>query len=140
MRHANIAESLSSEEASEYLKSDSGTYATDGSIFEHSMFSGGDHVESAWSALNFLNQEHKMYVVQAKLDADWTIARTAFGSFTLNLGNVFQYTHNKGVDAQLYPGTGSKTPNSPVYYRKKWERGFRDELADYVFIGFTYKF
>lgn len=147
MRHGNIAESLDTDEAAEYLAAASGTYATDGSIFEHSMFSGGDHVESAWNALNFLNQENKMYVVQAKFDVDWTIARTAFGSFTLNLGNVFQYTHNKGVDSHLYPG-GSLGKNASSDDKKKavkaaqekWKRGFRDELADYVFIGFTYKF
>ncbi|MCR5622166.1 MAG: hypothetical protein K6G18_09955 [Treponema sp.] len=147
MRHANIAESLSDEEAVEYLSSKPSTYATDGSIFEHSMFSGGDHVESAWDSLNFLNQENKMYVVQAKFDLDWTVARTAFGSFTLNVGNVFQYTHNKGVDSQLYPGCS--LPASASYADKKnvlhaardaWKSGFRDELADYVFIGFTYKF
>ncbi len=149
MRHANIAESLDTDEAVEYLASESGTYATDGSLFEHSMFSGGDHVESAWDALNFLNQENKMYVVQAKFDVDWTIARTAFGSFTLNLGNVFQYTHNKGVDSQLYPGTGIKSlRNAPLEVKRKaveaaqenWKKGFRDELSDYIFIGFTYKF
>jgi hypothetical protein len=113
------------------------------------MFSGGDHVESAWDALNFLNQENKMYVVQAKFDVDWTIARTAFGSFTLNLGNVFQYTHNKGVDSQLYPGTGIESlRNASLEVKRKaveaaqenWKNGFRDELSDYIFIGFTYKF
>lgn len=153
MRHANIAESLDTDEAVEYLSSDSRTYATDGSLYEHSMFSNpgddhGKHVDSAWNALNFLSQENKMYVVQAKFDMDWTVLKTAFGSFTLNLGNVFQYTHNKGVDSELYPGTGINLRTFPQAYKSKvvsaakdaWRSGFRDELADYFYIGFTYKF
>ena len=154
MRHANVNESLSDDEAIRYLSSKDRQYSTDGSLFTHSMFenrndSDGEHVESAWDSLNFLNQETKMYVVQAKIDLDWTIARTNLGSFTLNFSNVFQYTHNKGVDNQLFPGTGHKawldapaaTKSKLVEsYKSTWRSNLYDELADYVYIGFTYKF
>lgn len=154
MRHANIAESFSDDEAMRYLSASPWTYSTDGSLYTHSMFGNendtdGEHVESAWSSLNFLNQETKMYVVQAKFDADWTVAKTNFGSFTLNFSNVFQYTHNKGVDNQLYPGRGlpgleklSATTKAEIASAAKdtWKSRLFDELANYVYIGFTYKF
>ena len=161
MRHANVNESLSDDEVIRYLAAEDRQYSTDGSLFTHSMFenrndSDGEHVESAWDSLNFLNQETKMYVVQAKLNVDWTIARTNFGSFTLNFGNVFQYTHNKGVENQLFAGgqLTTKRDGSYVYQGKTyaspsgvvsaakdvWKSNLYDELADYVYIGFTYKF
>ncbi len=149
MRHANVSESLTDDEAMEYLTSDYGCYSTDGSLFTHSMFSGGDHVDTAWSALNFLNQDTKMYVVQAKIDLDYTVAKTAFGSFTINFGNTFQYTHNKGVDSQLYPGSlprsyrnASGAVKSQIVSTAKdaWRSSLYDELANYVYIGFTYRF
>ena len=152
MRHANVCESLSDEEAITFLSSEARTYATDGGILTHSMFSNpddesGEHVESAWKSLNFLNQEHKMYVVQAKVDLDYTLLKNNFGSLTLNFCNVLQFTQNKGVDNQLYPGA-SISKNASAEAKKKavstaqeaWKKTLSNELSDYIFIGFTYKF
>lgn len=173
LRHANVCESDSDEEAIKYLSSDFKTYATDGGILTHPMFSSdgedGEHVETAWKSLNFLNQEHKMYVVQAKINVDYTLPPTKVGQLTINFGNTFEYVHNKGVDANIYDGidydgnnikkldNGKYTVGKDATEytkdeiisrfrrtvdgaKRDWINNFTNEINDYIYIGITYKF
>ena len=160
LRHANIVESDTDDEAMRYLLSDSGTYATDGTNLTHSMFgsssSSGDHVETAWENLNFLKQSHKMYVFQTGLNASYTLPKFAFGTLTLDLSYLFQYVHNKGVDTNMYPGGrvaqnadgtfsidrhGSYTKHQVVQkFKTDWEKSLFDEISHFFTIGLKYRF
>lgn len=163
LRHANIAESLSDEEAVEYLSAEKGVYSTDGSIFTHSMFQSdgenGRHVESAWEELNFLNQDHQMYVAQAGFDLSYDFPKLKWGQISLNLGYNFEYIHNKGVDAPLYSGLRVLDDDDNVSYRYEgreyaeseipdlldsikdaWKDNLHDEMNHYITVGGTIKF
>ncbi len=165
--HGNVAESLSDDEAMRYLLSDDGVYATDGSIFMHSMFAdpardvhdGGTHVASAWDDMNFLNQSHKLLLLQATVDADYTFPSFRFGTLSLNAGYTFEYIGNKPKDvrfANLYPGgrvagtgdgpytidgVGSYTKEEVlVFFRDKWEKNLMNVITNYLRIGMSFTF
>lgn len=107
-RHANSAEDFSDEEAIEYMLSDSGTYSTDGTSSMSQMFSsdgdGGRHVSSAWEKLGFMTGSHKMYVLQAGLNAEYELSRTKYGSLSFKIGYMFEYIKNAGVNSNIYSG------------------------------------
>lgn len=104
-RHGNIAETLTDEEAVRYLCAEKGTYATDGSIYMHSMFSGGDHVKSAWNDMNWLNQEHVQYNFQTGVKVRYDFRQTKKGRrVSLKAGVDVEYIHNYGVSGEMFPG------------------------------------
>ncbi len=165
MRHGNVCENDSDSEAIRYLLSPSRCYATDGSLRTNSMFyrdllcTSGEHVNTAWNSLNFLNQETKMYVVKANLNVDYTAFQQKFGSLTLNFGYTFEYIRNKGVDSHIYPGgkvtedpsnpgnylidgrSGSYSRRDTVeYFHDQWKKNLHNEVNNYITIGFTYRF
>lgn len=160
MRHANIVESDSDSEAIRYLLASPGTYATDGTIHTHSMYAGGsdgEHVKTAWEQLNFLNQDTKMYVIKAGLSAEYTFPKFKMGLLSLNMGYTFEYIRNKGVDANMYPGQGSKltdngdgtfTLGSSTYtqaelvrhFKDIWKANLYDVVNNYFTIGMSFTF
>ncbi len=160
MRHANIVESDSDSEAIRYLLASPGTYATDGSVLTHSMYSGssdGKHVETAWEQLNFLNQDTKMYVIKAGLSGEYTFPKFKMGLLAVNFGYTFEYIRNKGVDANMYPGQGSKltdngdgtfTLGSSTYtqaelvrhFKDIWKANLYDVVNNYFTIGMSFTF
>lgn len=109
IRHANIAESFTDEEALQYLVAnslarnkfkDEGYYfATDGSIW-----TTGGLTSPSREHMNFLKQEHQMYVVQLGLKAQYDLPRYKWGQISFKLGYMFEYIHNKGVDENIYNG------------------------------------
>lgn len=107
-RHANSAEDFSDEEAAEYMLAKSGTYATDGTLSMNQMFSSsgksGRHVDSAWEKLGFMTSSHKMYVVQAGLNAEYELSRTKYGALSFKAGYMFEHIRNAGVNRNVYPG------------------------------------
>lgn len=107
-RHSNSAEDFSDDEAAEYMLADSGVYSTDGTLSMSQMFSSkttsGKHVDSAWEKLGFMTSGHKMYVVQAGIDAEYEIARTKYGRLSLKAGYLFEYIKNAGVNRNVYNG------------------------------------
>ena len=163
-RHANIVESLSDDEAFEYLCADYGVYATDGSERTHSMFDGGRHVDTAWEELNFLNQKTKMYVFQGSIFANYTLPKLKMGTLSFNLGYVFEYIHNKGVDENIYDGgrvrydaatgqyiytggasdavVGTHISKHELVERFKaaWKDNLYDEVNNYFSVGVKYVF
>lgn len=110
IRHANICESLSDEEAMTYLCAPKGVYATDGSVNTHSMFansksSSGRHVESAWDSMNWLNQEHVQYTLQTGLNVQYDFKPSKKGRrVSLKGGVCFEYVRNYGVAGEMFPG------------------------------------
>ena len=109
IRHANGAEDFSDDEAAEYMLAPVGTYATNGTLYMSQMFSnpngsGGTHVDSAWEKLGFMTSDHKMYVTQLGVNAEYTFARTKAGKFSLCAGYTFEYVKNNGVNNHLYKG------------------------------------
>ncbi|WP_294429099.1 hypothetical protein [uncultured Treponema sp.] len=109
IRHANGAEDFSDDEAAEYMLAKKGTYATNGTLYMTQMFadatsSHGKHVDSAWKKLGFMTSDHKMYVTQLGLNAEYSFARTKYGKFSLCAGYTFEYVKNNGVNAHIYKG------------------------------------
>lgn len=156
MRHANVCESLSDDEALVYLKADEGTYSTDGSVFTNSMSSGGKTIDTAWNHLNFLTQAHKMYIIQAGVSSEYSLKRFKWGQLAFKISYTFEYIYNKGVDSDLFEG-GNVTENSDGTYnwkdksnltesdlvaaaKSEWVSGFHDVMENYISLGvvFTY--
>ena len=109
IRHANGAEDFSDDEAAEYMLASSGTYATDGTLYMSQMYSNpdgtsGKHVDSAWEKLGFMTSDHKMYIAQAGVSAEYTFAKTRAGKFSLFAGYTFEYVKNNGVNRHIYKG------------------------------------
>lgn len=124
IRHANGAEDFSDDEAAEYMLAKAGTYATNGTLYMSQMFSNPDgdsgrHVPSAWNKLGFMTSDHKMYVTQLGLNAEYTFAKTRAGRFSLCAGYTFEYVKNNGIGTNLYAGYTDKLP----YYSNKEEDG-----------------
>ena len=109
-RHANVCETLDTWEAITYLCADKGVYSTDGSVYTHANFadstsSSGNHVDSAWDALNWLNQDHVQYTIQSGITLKYDLKPTRKGTrVTLNAGFTAEYIHNYGVTSEMFPG------------------------------------
>jgi len=120
MRHANVCESLTDDEAATYILSKKGTYASDGSVFSNSKFSGGKEIDTAWNHLNFLTQSYKMYIVQAGFSSEYYFEKMKGFELGLKLSYMFEYIQNKGVDVDIYKGytvndDGTFTWNGTTY-------------------------
>ncbi|MBQ0038886.1 MAG: hypothetical protein KBS64_00470 [Treponema sp.] len=151
-RHGNICESITDEEAEEYLSSEAGTYATDGSIYTHSMFSNdgknGKHVDTAWNHLNFLSQDHIETTVRFGADGEYLLLKNDRGSsVSLRAGMDFEYIHNYGVGNEMFPGgiidafeedAVKKAKLDSV--RKAWEDGLCDKLNFYFNLGVSIRY
>lgn len=134
VRHANIAESLTDEEAKYFLDAnnavkDSGHYfATDGSIWASSITWG----DTAWKN-RFMQQEHKMYVLQVALNAEYELPRMKAGSLLFNFGYMFEYIYNKGVDEDIY-----RTGIDVAEAKKIWVANLRNVFNNYMSFSVKY--
>lgn len=105
IRHGNVTESLGKNDAMTYLLADSGVYATDGTVYQHTMFDGGEHVDGAWNKLNLFTQEHQMYVVQAGVSGEYRFPKIGNRTqLSVKAGWTFEFIKNYGVDNPMYPG------------------------------------
>nr|WP_318710851.1 hypothetical protein [uncultured Treponema sp.] len=154
--HGNISESLTDEEAIEYLSSEYGTYATDGSVYQHSMFSNpggklGKHVDTAWNHLNFMNQSHLMTTIRFGTQAEYLIFQKNNGSsVSLKGGFDIEYIHNYGVGNEMFPGFGiaydeekTKAGGEKALvekYRKEWEDQLCNKTNFYFNIGVSIRY
>lgn len=136
IRHANICESLSDEEAVTYLCAPKGVYATDGSVYTHAMFasphsSGGNHVKSAWNSLNWLNQDHVQYTLQTGVNVRYDFKPSKKGTrVSLKGGICFEYIRNYGISNEMFPG-GSLETDEDSYNED-------DELVSFKYEGKEY--
>ncbi|MBP5283356.1 MAG: hypothetical protein J6Y93_01650 [Treponema sp.] len=120
VRHANSSEAMDYEDVYKYVTSDNGQYMTNGSVYQHQMFSApskaeGEHVSQAWDCLGFMTSEHKMYVCQAGFGLSYELPKTKAGTLSLNFGYTFEYVHNRGVDKNIYTGCGQVVNESGEY-------------------------
>ena len=165
-RHGNSAETLPTSEALYYiLDKNANAYATDGSINQHVIIGtnndlvtdgNGDYLDSAWNHLNFLNQEHKMYIFLGGVNASYTVGKWKWGSLALKASYNAEYIVNKGVDSNLYPSalttydatTKTYTYNGVTYtsaddlvaaYKADWTSTFTNVFNNYFYVGIEYK-
>ena len=96
--HGNVTESVSDESAVNYLLSTT-PVSSDGSIYTNPC--ANNTVLDTYTTLNFLTQDHLMYVGQAGLTAKVKIP-VKYGKLTLHADYLFQAVINKGVDNDIY--------------------------------------
>lgn len=157
IRHANVNESLTPEEALVYLNAPAGYFLTDGSINNHPHYGTSDgnktdyeYIESAKSKLMFMSQDTKMYIVQAGFDAEYTFPKTKIGTFSLGVGYTFEYIKNWGVQNNMFPGTGTiedgewqpgtKTLDDVPLAIEAWKDKLKDVTNNIVTISFKYRY
>lgn len=158
IRHANVNESLTTEEALRYLNAPAGYFLTDGSIHNHQHIGyveNGtvkyDYLDSAWNRFMFMEQDTKMYVVQAGLSAEYRFPAAAFGQFSVGLGYTFEYIKNWGVQNNMFPGTGTidkdgswesgtKTEADVAEALAAWKSHLKDVINNYLTISLKYRY
>jgi len=144
-RHANEYESLTDEEknsinSANYTSRQSGggvIYSTDGSISTQQMYdSDGTHIETAWEHLNFLTQDHIMYIAQAGITAEYTFPRCKIGTFSATAGYTFEYIHNVGVDEPMLDGSYASWQEA----YDNWVANLHDVYNNYLKFGVKYSY
>ncbi|MBP5587746.1 MAG: hypothetical protein J6X37_03365, partial [Treponema sp.] len=156
VRHANIAESFSDEEAWAYIFSNSTVqegyeFSNDGSIWTSPMYPVEsiytNHTPTASKNL-FLKQEHKMYILQCGIDAEYELERFKWGTLSLSMGYMFEYIYNKGVDSNIYRKDASvsashtTTPDAGIIAAQKnaWIDNFTNQFNNYFMIAVKYTY
>ena len=161
IRHANVNESLTTEEALMYLNAPEGYFLTDGSIHNHPYVNRKDgsaespddfgSLPSAWNRFMFMEQDTKMYVVQAGLSAEYRFPAAAFGQFSVGLGYTFEYIKNWGVQNNMFPGTGTidkdgtwtsgtETEADVAAALAAWKSQLKDVINNYLTISLKYRY
>lgn len=134
VRHANIAESFTDEEAQKYIEANkavesSGYYfATDGSIWTSSLTSPSSDKNA------FMSQEHKMYLLQIALNAEYELQRMKCGSLVFNVGYMFEFIYNKGVDENIYTANSA----NPQDAKKLWVSNLHNVYNNYFSASVKY--
>ncbi|MBO4533062.1 MAG: hypothetical protein J5726_05120 [Treponema sp.] len=154
-RHANVNESISTDEAISYLNSPEDYLATDGTINNHQHYlrdgdpTNGRYLGSAWNHFLFMTQPTKMQIFRTDLDAEYAITKTKFGTFSFTAGYTFEYIKNYGVDRDIFKGygiydengnwkTANKTADDVQAALTEWKKGIKDITSHYLRIGFKY--
>ena len=141
-RHANEYESLTDDEKKRINDDnhDSTTgviYSTDGSISTQQMYdSDGKHIDTAWEHLNFLTQDHVMYVAQACITVEYTFPRCKIGTFSATAGYTFEYIRNVGVDQPMLDGTYATWQEA----YDNWVANLHDVYNNYLKFGVKYSY
>ena len=164
--HANINESLTEDEQLLYLIADKNVYSTDGSIFNHTYYYSENnsevsgYLDTAWNFMNFLNQAHKMTIVQTGINADYNILKKSWGSLKLKAVYTFEFIKNKGVDSDMLPGLVKYNPESESYtytsqgseitttnkrevidyYKDQWISNFYNQTNHFLYLALEYNF
>lgn len=148
VRHANINENITKEEALSYLNAEKGMYKTDGSIYNTPYVPGYDvNKASPWLTTRFLAQDTIEYTYNIGFDALYTFPRTKYGTFSLGIGYTFEYIKNYGVTRDLFPGSKTESTTSEVLTLEDvdkaiavWKAGLRDVFSNYFRIKVKYTF
>lgn len=161
LRHGNINETISDDEALAYLKADYGTYSTDGGLNNHPYMSNpngsvGTSLGSS-SEWNFLCQDNLMFVLQESIGAEYSLKKYKWGQLSFNFNYLFEWIRNKGVDTDMFPGLGSNLQDNGngiygydgnIYtgaelvenFRAIWRNALHNEINNYFSIGVKYQF
>ncbi len=162
LRHANICESYTDDEALALLLASPGQYSTDGSIYTHPNLANSDsrygkHIDTAWDHLNFMTQEHRMYVLQEGLDVEYAFKKMKWGQISLKFSYLFEWIKNPGVANHLYPGglvtdngNGTYTYQGTTYSsasdlvsaaKENWRANLgSDHINNFFSLGLRYQF
>jgi hypothetical protein len=141
IRHSNVNESLPFEYAKEYLTT-SKKAVTDGGIMDGP--NAGTDIDQFYIShhkLMFMEQETKQYTFQFGLDATLELPRVKYGIFSFNVGYVFEYIYNAGVDAQMFSntmksgGSEQQLQDEADRQKKAWKNNLRNITNNYVKIG-----
>ncbi len=165
IRHANVNESITTQEAIDYLNSPSDYFLTDGSIYNHpyggflrddaNVTEGSPenmkevdyrYMYSGKNRLMFMNQATKMYVIQAGLDLNYEFPQLSFGQFSVGIGYVFEYIKNWGVQENMFPGNGTEyftntaTEADVEKAIAEWKANLKDVINNYVTVSVKYRY
>lgn len=148
-RHANIAESFRDEEAQSFidlnnaiesdndLKNQGYSFSTDGSIWTSTFrFEGTEFEDYDYShnRCNFLVQDHKMYILQCAVNAEYEFPPFKWGKLSVDAGYMFEFIANKGVDEHIY----TKNSTDPASAKELWVANFRNVINNYFSITVKY--
>ncbi len=143
IRHANETESWTYAETIEHCKKfaycdNSGSLATD------------PYPKSVQERQVFMEQDHKMYVVQCGLKASWEAFRKKYGVLEFNFGYTFEYIYNQGVTNPIYAGevanaiastSSTELQNQLIYNAKNtWENNLCDQINNYISLSVKYSY
>lgn len=141
IRHANVCENLSLEEAKKYLAADEGDYLTDGSVLNHQEIDG-TQIDSYKDSFLFMKQDTKMYVFQLGLNLEYALVTKKIGTFSVLAGWTLEYIHNYGVQNDIFKGTGvdygSLTQADVDSAIATWKSQLIDIVNNYFTIGLKY--
>lgn len=146
VRHANINESIPTEDAKWYLAAGKEAFLTDGSVFDY-YDAGYGYFDYAWSQFMFMEQETKQYTWQCALNSTYQFPQMPVGIFTVQLGYTFEYIKNDGVATNMFPGAkeGSEaatedeaakiTDQAVRDAREAWKAQLHDTINNYIFLS-----
>lgn len=144
MRHANVCEDYSDDEAYYYI-AEGKSLRTDGSLYSSQMYGGGDtHIASAWDRLSLLSQDDTRYTVQAGLQAEYALPVRTKAGVSLKFGYMFEYIRNAGIDRDIWAYNARYSAESPPEpsaadkaaaveaARRAWQDALYDEMNHYI--------
>lgn len=120
--HANVNETIETEQAKKYLKAtiSNANCRTDGSVFNFPGFPNesesplynniNNYPESYTHHLPFLEQQTKQYVLHLDTGVSYAFKITKTIDCTVSLNNVFEYIRNDGVQNEIFPASGITAP------------------------------
>ena len=140
IRHANETESWKNDEVV--------THCIKFAEHDNTGGAGTDpYPKTVQERMNFLNQDHKMYVFQLGLKASWEAFRKKYGTLTLNFGYTFEFIYNKGVDSPIYTAEAANAINSATDQaaaidsaKNAWIDKLHNEINNYITISAKYSY
>ena len=140
IRHANETESWKNDEVV--------THCLKFAEHDNTGGAGTDpYPKTVQERMNFLDQDHKMYVFQLGLKASWEAFRKKYGTLTLNFGYTFEFIYNKGVDSPIYTAEAANAINSATdkaaaidSAKNAWINKLHNEINNYITISAKYSY
>ena len=129
MRHANSYEDLTEDEVIALFNSEDYISPSDGSIRMTEK-----ETETAVNTTNFLTQEHVMYVIQAGVNAGYTLKIKNLVSLAFSTEYTFEYIRGDGVNQNIYPGSYS-TAEEVQSALRMWRHSLHDSFNHYFTLG-----
>ncbi|HZK20456.1 MAG TPA: hypothetical protein VFC68_07015 [Treponemataceae bacterium] len=144
-QHGNVNETITTEEAIQYLSSKKGAYTTDGSAF-NTPFVDKKYIAAYLDDWFFLEQDHIETRLQAGFDSVFDIALGAQakrrGSISVNASYIFEYVHNCMDEAgDMFPGkVSSPDPDDVIASKQAWVDRLYNAYNNYLRISVKYQY
>lgn len=129
-QHANQYENLSDDE----IVALSSEFISDGSLKQTV-----NKFDSAIEETGFMNQDHRMTVINTAIDIDYELRNTKSMSICLNVGYSFEYKINDGIDNSIFPGKYQNIAEVKAA-RSSWESQLHNSQNHYFRAGVTFKY